>query len=224
MQQNLLPYHVQLVKQNRFDLYYSALFAGDKAFDLMAIYAFYIEFESIETKTSELMTVLIRLTWWSEAIESIYNNETIEHQTLKSLMIVIKKYNLPKSYFLNIVEGYHLLVEDQSKDQSAKMIGENLIDLAAKIIDPTNQNNSQISPIGTAYVKYYWRQNHNFNKFDIESDLINLGKADLNNYQTLKAILLIRSLIKYYLKYWPKQPSKMMIMLRLIYFNIFKQL
>lgn len=72
--------------------------------DLWPIYAFNFEVAKTAEVVSEPMMGNIRLQWWRDAIEEIYNGDTPrKHEVVEPLAAVIQKYNLPKDDFLALI-------------------------------------------------------------------------------------------------------------------------
>lgn len=103
-----------IIKQNDYDRYITALFAPpEKRDDLYALYAFNYEIAKTRETVSDTTLGLIRLTWWREAIDEIYEGQKPRnHEVVLPLAEVIKKYNLPKNYFETLIYAREFDLED----------------------------------------------------------------------------------------------------------------
>ncbi len=89
-----------IVKTSDEDRYLGALFAPqDKRDALMAIYAFNVEVGKIRESVSEPMLGHIRLQWWREAIDSIYEGVPRKHEVVLALADTIKTFTLARDHF-----------------------------------------------------------------------------------------------------------------------------
>ena len=106
-------YCFEITRQYDPDRFLTSLFAPDfLKEDLYALYAFNYEIAKISETVSEAMLGEIRLQWWRESIDAIYNHikdggKTIlrKHDVMLPLTLAIEKYNLPKNLFDDIIEG-----------------------------------------------------------------------------------------------------------------------
>jgi len=60
---------------------------------LYALFAFNHEIAKTREVVSETQLGLIRLQWWREAIEGVYNGEVLEHEVVKALANAIQMYD-----------------------------------------------------------------------------------------------------------------------------------
>lgn len=111
-----LSYCGNLVRQQDPDRFLISLFApADTREALWALYAFNYEIARTREVVSDTTIGLIRLQWWRDAIEEIYKNETPRrHEVLLPLADAIKKYNLPKDLFLNLIYAREFDLENVS--------------------------------------------------------------------------------------------------------------
>jgi phytoene synthase len=100
-----LSYCGNLVRQQDPDRFLISLFAPAPVREaLWALYAFNYEIARTREVVSETTMGLIRLQWWRDSIEELYKNETPRrHEVLMPLADAVKKYNLPKDLFLNLI-------------------------------------------------------------------------------------------------------------------------
>lgn len=109
-----LSYCANLVRQQDPDRFLISLFApADRREALWALYAFNYEIARTREVVSDTTLGLIRLQWWRDSITEIYNNETPRrHEILLPLADVIRRYNLPKDLFLNLIYAREFDLED----------------------------------------------------------------------------------------------------------------
>lgn len=80
---------------------------------LWALFAFHYEIAKTREVVSETTIGLIRLQWWREAIEEIYEDKTVRpHEVLDDLKGVIKAYDLPRELFDNLIYAREFDLED----------------------------------------------------------------------------------------------------------------
>ncbi len=111
-----LTYCGNLVRQQDPDRFLLSLFEPAKARPaLWALYAFNYEIAKTREVVSETTTGLIRLTWWREAIDEIYQGQPVrQHQVVQPLAQAIREYNLPQSLFDTLVFAREFDVEDRN--------------------------------------------------------------------------------------------------------------
>ncbi|MFO1241913.1 MAG: squalene/phytoene synthase family protein [Rickettsiales bacterium] len=129
MQDELYAY----VRKHDYEHYVAALLTKDAAqrHHVMAVLAFAQEIKHISHVTREPMTAYIRLAWWRERIEDIYNGkEAPEQMTLRALKFFIVEYAPPKEWFLQIIESGGALQEGDPLEAHAE-IGESVAMLMA---------------------------------------------------------------------------------------------
>ncbi len=105
----ILPsYCASLVRSGDHDRFLSALFAAEKDREnLFALYAFNLEIARIRGQVSEPLLGEIRLQWWREGIEAIYQNQTVrQHPVLLALEVAIRECSLPRQPFDAMMDAY----------------------------------------------------------------------------------------------------------------------
>jgi phytoene synthase len=103
----------ELVRTKDHDRFLTVLFAPDELKeDLCALYAFNHEIAKISETVSEPMLGEIRLQWWREVIEGIYDhiedkskNNLRQHDVVEPLAKAIEEHKLPKNLFIEIIDG-----------------------------------------------------------------------------------------------------------------------
>ena len=99
-------YCMDLVRQFEKDRYLATLFApAEKRPDVFALYAFGVEIARIRENVSEPGLGEIRMQWWSEAIEALFDGNVGDHPVLRALAETIVSTPLSKESFLNLIEA-----------------------------------------------------------------------------------------------------------------------
>jgi phytoene synthase len=89
------------------DRYISLLFAPSASRPkLAALYLFNAELERIPKLVSEPQLGAIRLQWWREAVDAIYNGDAPEHPLVQSLAPVIRESGIPVEGLLALVDAH----------------------------------------------------------------------------------------------------------------------
>ncbi len=109
-----LSYCGNLVRQQDPDRFLLSLFAPAAAREaLWSLYAFNYEIARTREVVSDTTLGLIRLQWWRDSLHEIYRNETPRrHEVLLPLAEAIKKYDLPKDLFFNLIYAREFDLED----------------------------------------------------------------------------------------------------------------
>ena len=88
---------LSLVRVNDLDRYLSTLLAGaNRQRALFALYAFDVEISNIAGQVSEPAIGEIRLQWWRDAIEGIYNNDPRNHEAIQALHPLVQNHSLSR--------------------------------------------------------------------------------------------------------------------------------
>jgi 15-cis-phytoene synthase len=96
-----------LVRASDKDRYLACLFAPeDKRADLLALYAFNSEITRIRDAVSEPHLGEIRLQWWLECLDAIYEGEKQEHPVAIALARAIQAADLPKHALKNLATAH----------------------------------------------------------------------------------------------------------------------
>ncbi|WP_417453343.1 phytoene/squalene synthase family protein [Kiloniella sp.] len=86
------------IKKNDYDRYLTCLFAKDDTVreNLFALYAFNQEIAKTAEVVSEPLTGMIRLQWWREAIEGIFEGKPRKHLVVEALARAVKDHGLKR--------------------------------------------------------------------------------------------------------------------------------
>lgn len=135
-----------LVRRFDRDRFISTLFAADdKRPHLLALYAFNVEILRIRDAVTEPQLGLIRLQWWRDTVESLYQVGTASgHPVAEALGNAVECGNIPRQALLDLITAHEFdLYQDQMPDVTALegYLGETfsrLIQMAAMILDPAD--------------------------------------------------------------------------------------
>ncbi|MGI9482173.1 MAG: phytoene/squalene synthase family protein [Hyphomicrobiales bacterium] len=99
-------YCAGLVRTYDRDRYFSTLFASaEKRPALISLYAFNIEITRIRDAVSEPPLGEIRLQWWREEINGIYQDRAGNQPVIQALAPVIRDARLPEETFQNLIDA-----------------------------------------------------------------------------------------------------------------------
>lgn len=110
----MIGYCAQQVQRYDHDRFIMSLFyKGDVRDALFALFAFNYEIAKTREVVTETTTGLIRLQWWRDAIQKIYDGEILEHEVVKPLAVAIDKFDLPQNVFNELIYAREFDVEDR---------------------------------------------------------------------------------------------------------------
>ena len=99
-------YCAEQVRTYDYDRYFAATYApADVRRGLLALYAFNIEIASARERVSEALLGEIRLQWWRDAIDEIYDGSVREHAVAAELADAIQKFGLPREPLNRLIDG-----------------------------------------------------------------------------------------------------------------------
>ncbi len=143
MSRNSISYCAELTESGDLDRYWSALFApADQRRHLFALYAFNLEVAKIRDVVSEPMLGEIRLQWWRETIDGIYEGQTRQHEVALALAGAIEAHNLPQNGFQSYLDERqadlepHPFASVSHLERFAHTTNSFLLGVAAKILMP----------------------------------------------------------------------------------------
>ena len=85
------------VRRHDYDRYLCALFAPrDRRTDLIALFAFNLELARLRERVSAPILGQIRLTWWHETIEGVFDGRPRQHPIAQSLARLVSDYGLTR--------------------------------------------------------------------------------------------------------------------------------
>lgn len=99
-------YCQELIKQVDHDRYLTVLYArAARRPALFALYGFNYEISRIRQTVSEPMVGEIRLQWWREAIDDIYQDIIGPHDILPALAAAIGEYDIGRASLMGLIDG-----------------------------------------------------------------------------------------------------------------------
>jgi phytoene synthase len=102
------------VRRVDYDRYLSALFApGPAPSHLLALYAFNYEVAKIAETVREPMAGMIRLQWWRETVEELYEDKPRHHEVVLALADVLNAHNFPRALFNELINARECDLEPQ---------------------------------------------------------------------------------------------------------------
>ncbi|EKV31576.1 Phytoene synthase [Caenispirillum salinarum AK4] len=147
-------------RQDR-DRFMTALFAPeDRREDLFALYAFNADVAGIREKVSEPMMGLMRLQFWRDLLEGVFEKGTPPptHPTAEALIGAIRRRNLPREPFDTLLEARERDMDDQPPDDReaflayARGTGGSVQRLAACILGAGDEETlAAADAVGTAW-------------------------------------------------------------------------
>lgn len=109
-----LSYSAEAVRRHDNDRYLSALFApADRREALFALYAFNLEVAKTREAVSEPMLGQIRLQWWREALDGIYDGAPRRHQVVEALAEAVAGFGLSRGHFHRLIAGREFDLEER---------------------------------------------------------------------------------------------------------------
>ena len=123
------------------DRFLAALFAPSaQRANLIALYAFNLEVSRAWESVSEPMIGEIRLQWWREAIEEIFEGRTRRHPVCEALARAVETLALSRAPFLTLIEAHRFDVYTEpmetfaALDRYARDTAGSLFVLAAQVL------------------------------------------------------------------------------------------
>jgi phytoene synthase len=136
-----------LVRRVDPDRWLSSRFVGDEAAraDVIAIYAYDHELARAPRVASNALLGEIRLTWWREALDEIFEGRPVRrHPTAQALAAVVGRYALPRELLEAMIDARYReldatpMVETEALDWARDTAGR-AAELAIRILDPDAQ-------------------------------------------------------------------------------------
>lgn len=115
MGSNQLSYCGATVRKHDPDRFLLTLLAKAAAReDLFALYAFNHEIAKTREVVTETRLGLIRLQWWKDALNAIYDGkQPLKHEVVEPLAAAIKRHSLPKKHFDMLLHAREFDLEDR---------------------------------------------------------------------------------------------------------------
>ncbi|MFD2207490.1 phytoene/squalene synthase family protein [Kiloniella antarctica] len=148
MSNNALSPCGQDVKVNDYDRYLTCLFAPEECRNaLFALYAFNQEIAKTAEVVSEPLTGMIRLQWWRESVQGIYDNSPRKHIVVEALSDAIHQFSLEQRLFDKIIDSREFDLDEEvpatltSLEDYVESTSSSLLTAAVEIT-ASNQTNS----------------------------------------------------------------------------------
>jgi len=95
-----------LVKKIDYEHWYSSMFMpGNARKGAMAIRAFNIELANIKNLVSNEQVGMIRLQWWKDVINNLFEGKIVENPVIMALGDTLDEFKLTKTWFLRIINA-----------------------------------------------------------------------------------------------------------------------
>lgn len=89
---------------------------------LFVLYAFNLEISKTRETVSEPMLGRIRLQWWREAMEGIYQRTPRNHEVVLALAFVIGNSSLSRQHFEDMIDGREFDLEDREPEDIPELV------------------------------------------------------------------------------------------------------
>jgi phytoene synthase len=125
----------RLVRRVDLDRWLASRFIADRAAraDVVALYAFDHELSRIARVTSQALIGEMRLTWWSDALDEIFQGKAARHHpVLLALADAIRRRDLPRPALEAMIEARQPELEGGEPDEPA--IAKAVMTLATRIL------------------------------------------------------------------------------------------
>ncbi len=154
---SLSPCAVELRRYDP-DRFLTGLFApADRREALFALYAFNLEVARSREMVREPMLGRMRLQWWRETIEGMYEGQPRRHYVVDSLAPAVRRHGLPRAEFDRLVDARELDMEDEGVATLDVLVGyveassASLVRLALRILGGAAATEPQATHVGIAW-------------------------------------------------------------------------
>ena len=201
---NNISFCIEKVRKHDYYRYLCCLLAGEEIRNrLFVIYAFNNEIAKIPHVITEPMAGYIRLEWWREAIDELYNGPPVRHnhEVTKAIYGIISEVKIPKEMFIKVIDGREAEIEfetpenmDGLKKYSAD-ISSSLFELLLRLVEIKDSNAVEAAHYaGIAYgltkVMLSMKYNAYHNRIMLPKDLMKrcgLTSRDIRDGHNLEA-------------------------------------
>ena len=119
-----LSYCAVQVRAHDRDRYLTATLApADRREALFALYAFNLEIARTREVISEPMVGQIRLQWWREAIDGVYEDDPRAHEVVRPLAAAVRDYNLTRAHFERLIDAREFDLGDTPPENLDELTG-----------------------------------------------------------------------------------------------------
>ena len=121
--QTNLDYCADQVREYDYHRYFSATFApaGIRR-GLIALYAFNLEIASVRERVSEALLGQMRLQWWRDTIDEIYDGTVRNHAVVAEIAWTIATFDLPQQHFGRMIDARMFDLEDAPPEDSSALV------------------------------------------------------------------------------------------------------
>lgn len=117
-----LTYCGRELRRHDHDRYLTCLFApAERRDDLFALYCFNLEVARTAEVVSEEMLGRIRLQWWREAIDGIYEGRPRQHYVAEPLAQAVQRHGLTRGRFADLIDVRERDLETEPPDDLAAL-------------------------------------------------------------------------------------------------------
>ena len=117
-------YIARQVRDHDYDRYFATLFCpAQKRPALLALYAFNIEIAKIRETVSEALIGQMRLQWWRDTIDAVFEGRPSNHPVAAALGEVIASCEIPRQPFDRMIDGRELDLTGILRDDPAALEG-----------------------------------------------------------------------------------------------------
>ena len=102
------------VRHHDYDRYLSTLFAPDERRpDLLSLLALNLELARVRDRVREPTLGQIRLAWWHETIEGVFENRPRQHPVAQALAETIGRHTIPRQVLDNMIDARAMEFDEQ---------------------------------------------------------------------------------------------------------------
>ena len=118
-----IPYWAEDVKRWDRDRYLCTLLAPeDRRNDLFTLYAFNTEIARVRETVSEPLLGNIRLQWWRETLEAVFDGKPPRHDLAEALGQIISRYELPRPLFDRMLDTREFDMQDRPPEDMGALM------------------------------------------------------------------------------------------------------
>jgi NADH dehydrogenase [ubiquinone] 1 alpha subcomplex assembly factor 6 len=147
-----------IVRRDDHDRYLTVLYARPEDRPaLFALYAFNVEVAKTREVVSEPALGEIRLQWWRETVEALYEGQCREHEVVKALAETVRERALPRQGLLDLIDARESDLYDEQPETLlqletyAERTGGGIQALAALAVGATNGALEAARHVGIAW-------------------------------------------------------------------------
>jgi NADH dehydrogenase [ubiquinone] 1 alpha subcomplex assembly factor 6 len=89
---------------------------------LMALYAFNLEIAATRERVSEALIGQMRLQWWRDTLDGIYDGNVRDHAVAAEIAYAIDVFNLSRGVFERIIDGRLFDLEDEPPEDTGALM------------------------------------------------------------------------------------------------------